>query len=59
MFIDGSEQGSTPHAFTLSAGKHKVTLMNGEFGIKETFFVDIKADQPTKMLKDYSDKLPQ
>jgi hypothetical protein len=33
-------------------------LLNGEFGIKDTFTVDIKADAPEKLIKDYSDKLP-
>ena len=39
-------------------GRHRVTLMNNEFGIKESFNVDIKADAPEKMIKDYSDRLP-
>ncbi|HEY4177038.1 MAG TPA: protein kinase [Kofleriaceae bacterium] len=61
IFIDGSSSGlHTPQReIKLSAGKHKVTLVNNEFGIKESFTVDIKADEPTKAIKDYSDKLPK
>jgi hypothetical protein len=42
----------------LSVGRHRVTLTNSEFGISETFAVDIKADAPEKLIKDYSDRLP-
>ena len=41
----------------LSAGKHKITLINNEYGIKESFFVEIQADKPTKKIVDYSDKM--
>ena len=42
----------------LSVGRHRITLTNGEFGINETFTVDIKPDVPEKLIKDYSDRLP-
>jgi eukaryotic-like serine/threonine-protein kinase len=59
IFIDGSSTGlHTPAKdIKLPAGKHKVTLVNTEFGIRDTFTVDIKADQPEKAIKDYSDKI--
>jgi serine/threonine protein kinase len=58
--IDGSPTGlTTPQKeIKLSAGKHRVTLTNSEFNISETFSVDIKPDQPEKLIKDYSDRLP-
>ena len=61
VFIDGSSTGEhTPHKFTgLPAGKHKVTLVNNEFGIKESFTVEIKADGTEKQIKDFSDRLPK
>jgi serine/threonine protein kinase len=61
VFIDGKDTGSsTPHKFDgLAAGRHKVTLVNNEFGIKETFSVDVKADGVEKQIKDYSDRLPK
>jgi serine/threonine protein kinase len=61
IFIDGKETGlQTPQRdIKLSAGKHKVTLVNNEFGIKETFAVDIKADATEKQIKDYSDRIPK
>jgi serine/threonine protein kinase len=60
IYIDGSATGlHTPQKeIKLSVGRHRVTLMNSEFGIKESFNVDIKADAPEKMIKDYSDRLP-
>jgi serine/threonine protein kinase len=56
VFIDGKETGEhTPHKFdALPAGKHKITLVNNEFGIKDTFTVDVKADTVEKpTIKDY------
>ena len=59
IFIDGSSTGlHTPAKdIKLSAGKHKVTLVNNEFSIRDTFTVEIKADQPEKAIKDYSAKI--
>ena len=61
IFIDGKSTGlQTPQRdIKLPAGKHKVTLVNNEFGIKETFAVDIKADATEKQIKDYSDRIPK
>jgi len=61
IYVDGSNTGlHTPQrAMKLSAGKHRITLINNEFGIKETFVVDIKADATEKAIKDYSDRLPK
>ncbi|HSS03075.1 MAG TPA: protein kinase, partial [Kofleriaceae bacterium] len=58
--IDGSPTGlHTPQTeIKLAVGRHRITLINSEFGIKESFNVDIKADAPEKMIKDYSDRLP-
>jgi len=60
IIIDGSTTGlHTPQKeIKLPAGRHRITLVNSEFGIKETFTVDIKADTTEKMIKDYSDRLP-
>ncbi len=58
--IDGSTTGlHTPQKeIKLPVGRHRITLSNAEFGINETFTVDIKADAPEKLIKDYSDRLP-
>jgi hypothetical protein len=58
--IDGSTTGlHTPQKeIKLPIGRHRITLTNPEFGINETFAVDIKADAPEKLIKDYSDRLP-
>jgi serine/threonine protein kinase len=59
--IDGSATGlHTPQKeIKLSVGRHRITLTNSEFRIKETFSVDIKAGTPEKAIKDYSDRLPK
>ena len=61
IYVDGSSTGlHTPQReIKLAAGKHRITLMNNEFGIKETFVVEIKPDATEKMIKDYSDRLPK
>jgi eukaryotic-like serine/threonine-protein kinase len=61
IFIDGKATGlQTPQRdIKLPSGKHKITLVNNEFGIKETFAVDIKADATEKAIKDYSDRIPK
>jgi hypothetical protein len=61
IYIDGKDTGlKTPQReIKLAAGHHKVTLMNNEFSIKESFGVDIKAGAPTKVVKDFSDRIPQ
>src|SRR5262249_46997431 len=58
--IDGNTTGlHTPQKeIKLPVGRHRITLTNAEFGINETFSVDIKADVPEKLIKDYSDRLP-
>jgi serine/threonine protein kinase len=61
ILVDGSSTGQhTPQRdMKLSAGKHKITLVNDELGIKETFTVDIKPGQTEKQIKDFSDKIKQ
>ena len=61
IFVDGRNTGlRTPQReIKLSAGKHKITLLNNEFGIKESFSVEIKAGETAKMVKDFSDRITQ
>jgi hypothetical protein len=56
IFIDGRDTGKrTPQRnITLPVGKHRITLLNNELGIKESFNVKITADKATKALKDYT-----
>jgi hypothetical protein len=60
IYVDGTATGlHTPQKeMKLPAGKHRITLINNEFGIKESFPVEIKADEPARAIKDYSDRLP-
>jgi hypothetical protein len=59
--IDGNPTGlHTPQKeLKLAVGRRRITLTNSEFSIKDTFTVDIKADAPEKVIKDYSDQLPK
>jgi PEGA domain len=61
ILVDGSSTGlHTPQRdMKLPAGKHKITLVNDELGIKETFTVSITAGQTEKQVKDFSDKIKQ
>jgi eukaryotic-like serine/threonine-protein kinase len=60
IFVDGAPTGShTPNKLPLAVGRHKITLVNNEFSIRESFTVEIKADQVNRELKDYSDRLPK
>ena len=60
IFIDGRDTGmKTPQpAISLKAGKHRITLINDEFGIKESFVVRIKAGETTKAIKDLTSRIP-
>jgi len=41
--VDGRRAGNTPQMnLKLPAGKHKITLVNKEFGLKQTLTIDIK-----------------
>ncbi|HEU0033794.1 MAG TPA: protein kinase [Kofleriaceae bacterium] len=61
IFVDGASTGlHTPQPkLSLPAGKHRITLINNEFGINEKFTVDVKADATEKVIKDFSDRLPK
>ncbi len=61
IYVDGAPTGlHTPQPkMQLSAGKHRITLINNEFGINERFVVDIKPDSVEKVIKDFSDRLPK
>jgi eukaryotic-like serine/threonine-protein kinase len=52
VYIDGSKKGWTPKAINLSAGKHRVTLINNKQGLRKSFSVYIKAGKSvTKIIK--------
>lgn len=55
IVIDGKHTGlTTPQrAISLPVGAHKVTLVNGEAGIKKTISVKIAADKPTTVIQDF------
>jgi hypothetical protein len=59
IFIDGTAiNRKTPvRDLKLPVGKHKITLVNNEFSIRDSFMIDVKSEANPKVLKDYSDKL--
>jgi hypothetical protein len=61
VYVDGAKTDKfTPvRDMSLPVGKHRITLVNNEFGIKESFVVEISADKPAKLIKDFSDRLPK
>jgi hypothetical protein len=56
IYIDGRDTGlTTPQrSIALAPGKHKVTLVNREFKIQETFTVGIAAGKTTRLIKELS-----
>jgi len=59
IYIDGRDTGKmTPQrGIELSAGKHRITLLNNALGIKESFNVKIAPDKATKAVKDYTGQI--
>jgi hypothetical protein len=59
IFVDGRNTGlTTPQRdLSLPAGKHKVTLVNREHGIKETFTVTVTASESVRVVKDLTDRM--
>ncbi len=60
IFIDGRDIGQkTPQVgIKLKAGRHRVTLVNNEFGLKESFVVEIQAGETVKAIRDLTDRIP-
>jgi eukaryotic-like serine/threonine-protein kinase len=57
--IDDGATFHTPiRGFKLPTGRHKVTLVNTELGVNESFYVEIKSGEAESVAKDYSDRLP-
>jgi hypothetical protein len=59
ILIDGQRTGlTTPHrSLKLPAGRHTITLVNEEHGIRERFTVTIRPGKATRVLKDMRDRL--
>lgn len=59
IFVDGASTGKyTPQKdLRLTAGKHRITLINTDLGVRESFVVDIRSGQVHKVIKDFSSKI--
>jgi hypothetical protein len=57
IIIDGKKTGKkTPQrSLQLKAGKHRVTLVNDEFGIRKSFSVRVRGGGTTRVIKDLLD----
>jgi len=52
VYVDGALEGWTPALVTRPAGSHRITLVNEESRIRETFDVDVKANENVRLDKD-------
>ncbi|HEX5062209.1 MAG TPA: protein kinase [Kofleriaceae bacterium] len=60
VLVDGEPKGQTPvFGLKLPVGRHKITLINDTYSIKESFRVDIKPARVERIVKDYSDRIPE
>jgi hypothetical protein len=59
IFINGRDTGKTTpqRKLELPTGTHRITLVNNEHGIKDTFSVKIKANTPTKSIKNFTSQI--
>ncbi len=52
VYVDGAKMGWTPRRLTLSAGRHRITLINNELGKRNSFSVNIGAGKTvTRVVK--------
>jgi len=61
IVVDGKSTGlRTPQReIKLPAGRHRITLLNDKYAIKEKFIVEIKARETETQIKDYSDRIAE
>jgi eukaryotic-like serine/threonine-protein kinase len=61
VLINGQDTGKTTPVKDLEvkSGTVSVTLVNGEFGIRESFTVTVGSGESKKVIKDFSDRLPK
>ncbi len=59
IYIDGKNTGKmTPQrGLKLPAGRHKITLVNNTYNIKETFGVTVKANDSSTVMKNMMDRI--
>jgi hypothetical protein len=61
VLINGQDTGQTTPVRDLEvkSGSLAVTLVNSEFGIRESFTVNVAPGESKKVIKDFSDRLPR
>jgi serine/threonine-protein kinase len=58
ILVDGKAiAASTPYELKLSVGKHRITLVQDEFDIKDSFSVEIKPGATEKVHRDLQEKI--
>ncbi len=54
IFVDGRPRGTTPQLkLKLRAGRHKLVLLNGNFGIRKTYYITIRPNKPTTFIRKF------
>ncbi len=59
IYIDGKNTGKTTpqRGMSMPAGRHKITLVNNTYNIKETFGVTVKANDSSTVMKNMMDRI--
>ncbi|MFH2006431.1 MAG: serine/threonine-protein kinase [bacterium] len=59
VYVDGSRKGNTPLLkLKLTAGRHKLVLLNNNFGIRKTFWITIRPGKPTTFIRRFQKPAP-
>ncbi|ACY15963.1 protein kinase domain-containing protein [Haliangium ochraceum] len=60
IYIDGKDTGKlTPQrALELPVGRHRIRLVNSDYGIEESFSVTIRSGETARVIKDMSERIP-
>ena len=54
IYVDGRPRGTTPQLkLKLKAGRHKLVLLNNNFGIRKTYYVTIRPGKPTTFIRKF------
>jgi len=54
IYVDGRPRGTTPQLkLKLKAGRHKLVLLNNNFGIRKTYWITIRPNKPTTFIRKF------
>ena len=55
--VDGKPAGTTPFTGSITAGPHRIRLVNATYKISESYNVDVTAGENKPFARDYSDRM--